>query len=602
MRRIFTFLPAFGAVMLSASAATWTDIANEKQLSEAIANEAEAIRITADFTSSSNSGYRVYFPLQIDLNGHKVIFEDKAFSVLNEAEVVIDDLSETGGGEMVCSDNSLFFLNTIAPFLIKGGTYTTTGMANCFEVSKYREVTMEGGRINASRYGRALCNKGYFTMKGGTIVGADRGLEPVLNDIEGVFTMLDGAVYAGNMTLSRCFENTYWTDGDEEEIAVTVLPEGVTDGGAVVLNEKWAIPGTNYINYHVEPYTPMQPNVTHYYTGEETFSLPECDYRDNIPFAGWATTPDEDSDFLMEIKAGTHEDYQLYPIWKYIGLSEGVIPDLMPESVSPGPTEAVGELSEITLSFGEGDYYVAEDATNLGGLYNVMSGQLVSEVASIDTDWDGNAYVRLSETVVTNGTYQLRIPVNTLGNDDWFYSDMEEGRCNPDLFLTFKVYNAPQGETNCVTDPENGSTVESLSSIRFIFPDEEEVLKNYDVMAVISNQMGEMVAEVSAIDMDYDEELDNAMVLTLPEPITEEGVYTLSVPTGFFQFDWWERDCTAMTFTWTVSGNGGVGTTVSANGEENSIYDLYGRRVKSVGIDGLAPGIYIINGRKTVVR
>lgn len=604
MNRIFTSLLALGAITLGTSAATWTDVANESQLTAAIADNAEAIRFTADFTCAYSGYYKVYSDLQIDLNGHRITFTDRGFAILNYAEVVVDDLSASGGGEMTSESGSLFFINTLSPFTIRGGTYRAGGFDSyCIDIYKNREVTMEGGRINASRYGRAVSNKGYFTMRGGTIVGADHGFEPVLNDIEGVFTMLDGAVYAGNMTPSVCFENTYWTNGVEEEIAVTVLPEGVTDGGAVVLSEQWAIPGTYYINYHFVDGMQCQPNMTHYYTGDEDVALPECNYRDNIAFAGWSASEDDTSEVFTEIKAGEGRNYQLYPVWRYVDLAPEVSPDLLPESVTPDPSETLTELSSIVLSFGEGDYYINDYAENMGALYNLKTGAMVCEVVSIDTDWDGNATVTLSETVAANGTYELRIPVNTIGNDDWYYSDMEEGRCNPDLFFRFKVYNTPQGDTNCVTDPENGETVLQLSVIRFLFPDEEDVLKNYDVTALLTNESGETVAEVSAFDMDYDDEASNVIILTLPEPVTANGVYTLSVPVGFFQFDWWERDCSAMTFTWTVSDNGGcVELTATSADAGTVIYDLSGRRVDSNDPASLAPGIYIVNGKKIAIR
>ncbi len=602
MKHFFTSLLGIGAVTLGANATTWTEVANESQLSQAIEDQVEAIRFTADFKCNSKNTFRILLPMQIDLNGHKIEFTQSSFAIVGDNEVILDDLSEGGNGEMVGIDDALFFFNGLSTCYIKGGTYTTTGFGNCIEVGKYREVKMEGGRINASRYGKALNNKGYFTMNGGTIVGADYGLEPVTNEINGIFTMIDGAVYAGNMTPSVCFENTYWTDGEEEEIAKTILPEGVTDGGAIVLSEQWAIPGTCFINYHLPEHIEIQPNLTHYYTAAQSFALPECNYRNNIAFAGWATSETDTDNLLTEISEGTSENFQLYPVWKYKDLSSDVTPNIIPVSVSPSTSENLSELSTIVLNLGEGDYYINEYATDLGAVYKYINGEKVCNVTEMSTDWDGNVYIYLSETITSNGTYELRIPVNSFGNDDWYYSDMEEGRCNPDLFYTFTVRNASQSETVCVTDPANGTTVTELSTIRLLFPEEEEVFMNYDISAFLTNENGDVVTEITAFELNYDEEADNALLIILPEPITTAGVYTLSVPEGFIQFDWWERDCSAMTFTWTVSPNTSVEINRINEYGEKQIFDIYGRRLDITDPAQLAPGLYIINGSKVFVK
>lgn len=605
MKRIFTSFMLLGALAASANATEWTEVANKAQLDQAFQNQAEGIRFTADFTVSVNSNYVINFPLQIDLNGHKVTFENKAFALINDNQLILDDLSEAKTGEIISYESTLFMLNSLATTYIKGGTYTTYSYYNpCFELYKYREMEIEGGRINASRYGRAVLNKGYVTMSGGTIVGADYGFEPVLNDGEGVFTMENGAVYAGNNTPNPCFENTYWSDGSEEEIAMTVLPEGVTDGGAIVLDSKWAIPGTYFINYHLPAGTEIQPNQTHYYTPEEAFELPECNYRNNIAFAGWATSADDTDNLLTKIEEGTAENYQLYPVWKYVGLAPDVTPDLMPEAVVPNLDETVTELSQFILYFGEGDYYVNDLTSDFGALYNQMTGVKICDVANVDINWDGEATVTLAETVTANGTYELRLPVNIIGTDDWYYSDMEEGRCNPDLFCCAKVHNSVQGTTNCITDPENGSTVKELSVIRFIFPDEEDIFMNYGMLATITNENGEVVTMVDAIDFEYDEENYNEAILYLPEPITTDGVYTFAAPEGFFQFDWWERDASALSFTWTVDTNVGIDQVENGTAVEGpaGIFDFAGRRMNVTDPSQLTPGLYIINGRKVLVK
>jgi len=95
---------------------------------------------------------------------------------------------------------------------------------------------------------------------------------------------------------------------------------------------------------------------------------------------------------------------------------------------------------------------------------------------------------------------------------------------------------------------------------------------------------------------------DNALLITLPEPILAASLYTMNVPEAFFAFDWWERDCSALTFTWSVTGTLSV-TMISGDGQQTPvIYDLQGRRINATIAGDLAKGIYIINGKKVVIR
>lgn len=85
--------------------------------------------------------------------------------------------------------------------------------------------------------------------------------------------------------------------------------------------------------------------------------------------------------------------------------------------------------------------------------------------------------------------------------------------------------------------------------------------------------------------------------ITVPEfNPAAAGTYVLTVPEGFFTDDP-ENNSNPITVTWTIEEKDGINTITSVTVNGNVIYDLQGRRVANPD-----KGIYIINGKKTLVK
>ncbi len=162
----------------------------------------------------------------------------------------------------------------------------------------------------------------------------------------------------------------------------------------------------------------------------------------------------------------------------------------------------------------------------------------------------------------------------------------------------YNVYSKPSETTPTEVTPADGSTVRELSVIEILFPGEDCVLVNTpDEMAYITDENGNKVCELSYDCMTENDDWDG-VIITLPQPITAAGTYTLTIPDTFISFDWWERDCSELTFSWTVSSAVGI---LDINDDEAAgcvIYDLSGNRISLTDIRTLPAGIYVVNGRK----
>lgn len=582
MKKIYSLALLLGLTP-GLAAAEVTDVATAAEFEAAIADLKTEIRLTADITSATTGAILVDNGLTLDLNGHALTLAGTLAHRGTETFTVTDNSTEQNGS--ITSTTTVLSANTTGPIVVKAGTIYGEGIEGTVGIGKYGSVTLEGGVIKSPRRGRAVTNRGLLYIKGGTIIGADHGLEPVYNECGevdfpcGVTEMTGGAVYAGNMTPSPCFDNSYWTDGTDVEEGKAILPEGVHDGGAIVLDEKWAIPGTYYVNYHIPAGAEVQPNFTHYYTPGEAIALPECNYRDNVPYAGWATSADDTENMIKEIPADAAGNYQLYPVWKYVGFPDAVTLDFTTDNITPEPGSQVESITTITLAYGEDVTAELKDGVeDFGYIVNTTTGEQVSKLTITTGGWDGNVYITAETPVTANGTYMVFVPAGTFGNEDWYYDDYEDGRCNPDLRYTYKIHNRPTGTTPTEVDPADGSTVTALSTVTITFPGETDVIDNYiDTKITVTDADGNVVSELDA-GMVENGQADNVMVLTLPEPIVKAGVYTMSIPEGFFSFDWWERDCSALTYTWTVEPEDGIGA-VEADAAAAEYYTLDGVRI-----------------------
>ena len=79
------------------------------------------------------------------------------------------------------------------------------------------------------------------------------------------------------------------------------------------------------------------------------------------------------------------------------------------------------------------------------------------------------------------------------------------------------------------------------------------------------------------------------------EPVTANGTYILEIPDGYF-VDKNGKEIKGTTLKYTVKNDGtGIdGITIDA---DNAAYDLMGRKVEKA-----TRGIYIVNGKKTIIR
>lgn len=195
----------------------------------------------------------------------------------------------------------------------------------------------------------------------------------------------------------------------------------------------------------------------------------------------------------------------------------------------------------------------------------------------------------LKETITEPGEYTLHIPADYFCAGEQFDSENTK-----EFNASFTIEEAVEPIVcELVTDPKNGSTVASLQHIVLTFKGVNEVGNGNGVISVKKD--GE---EIDRIDAEIDFDLDmNQMVINLANALTEQGIYTFDIPAGYFLNENGD-ELPAFTLTYGIGMETGINHVTTLNAAANKIYTLSGLRVNGK----LVPGVYIINGKKVIVK
>lgn len=164
--------------------------------------------------------------------------------------------------------------------------------------------------------------------------------------------------------------------------------------------------------------------------------------------------------------------------------------------------------------------------------------------ATIDFDmatnegWNSNALITLADPVTTNGTYTITVPEATVFDENYNdafddYGVADWGAIyNPEFTLTYTV-EAEEVDTVATfmyetVSPENGSTVNRLDVITLHFPDNIPAM-SYDELITVYNAAGDSITTGELYWANYP---NGDITLTLTNPITTAGTYTLTVDEG----------------------------------------------------------------------
>ncbi len=250
-------------------------------------------------------------------------------------------------------------------------------------------------------------------------------------------------------------------------------------------------------------------------------------------------------------------------------------------------------------------------------VYSAARNVVATGLGTYDMGDPTRVVIRFSEPITEPGIYDVVVPAGVIGNPDFYMSEGAEGLCNPEFHL---YYTVGEGQEDPGVDPTeqevfnytevspaDGSTVSELNHISLLFPD--EVMTVNDVAYVYKAGESDPVTKCG-VSWDMDDVL--LINVNLYTPILDAGEYVVVIPArtiadnAFFGSDGKSGICNPeIRLTYTVDPAGsGVASVVEISNCD--VYDLQGRVVlhnaSNDDLKNLSKGIYVVNGKKIVVK
>ncbi len=262
-------------------------------------------------------------------------------------------------------------------------------------------------------------------------------------------------------------------------------------------------------------------------------------------------------------------------------------------TINPVPGE-IESLSVIEITFD--DY--SEVGVNSGVPTLSIDGGDPVRLNDVELDWDiwNKCMLNLGQTYTAAGTYVITFPAG-------YFLLGEDGDLSDELSLTYTIVagDIPQPDDVIVFNPAEGD-VEELSSITIKYVNEEEIGIGAG-KATLSIDGGEDMY-LPDLTFDFDADL-NELIQPLGETYTADGTYVITFPAGYFLLGSNGRNSAEVTVTYTIFHGSVSIVTADANGIYH-VFAINGVKVLETenisDVKSLAPGIYIINGVKIVVK
>ncbi len=298
------------------------------------------------------------------------------------------------------------------------------------------------------------------------------------------------------------------------------------------------------------------------------------------------------------------------------GTVSGAKEELEYKSVYPEMGSEVESLSQIVLTFAE-----AVDCDNfVVNVYSAARDAVVTGTGRMDYMDQNRVVVDLAEPIVVAGKYEVVIPNHVIINYDYFVSNGQSGLCNPEYRLHYTVdpqtgddpVNPDDQETFNYTevDPASGSTVSSLDVIKIWFPSLPNCWE-FNAYLYKADAVGEEAGIVATATVMFDIFDDYLVNATFAEPFAVPGEYVFVIPAReigddeFGMSDGANGICNPeIRLYYTIDDGTGVGSISEIS--RGDVFDIQGRVVlrnaSSADLKTLSKGIYVVGGKKIVVR
>lgn len=294
----------------------------------------------------------------------------------------------------------------------------------------------------------------------------------------------------------------------------------------------------------------------------------------------------------------------------YAGEYENTMTEYM---LDPEDEATVEELETISILFPRpaDGIELAVSVSNIG-TYAVLVGEdNVYPAKAIKAAGDSYEMAEITfDKITEKGTYRLWISPEIVYDYELAESsETGDGFVgNPEIRATYTVGGTPvstETMNNWVLTPAENTEVESLARITVTFPDTADGIELCDgVIAADAAVLtcGEVVIPASFVALTSD--CTGGMFVF--DGVAENGEYTLTIAPGVFR-DYTNPEAVnpeiKAVYKLKIKEVEGIVSAEVVGDSASEVYDLQGRRLRATdGVRSLAPGLYIVNGKKVSVK
>ena len=224
-------------------------------------------------------------------------------------------------------------------------------------------------------------------------------------------------------------------------------------------------------------------------------------------------------------------------------------------TADPESESTLQTLSTIRLTADETIYVNTTPVT----VYNRAERKSYTATLAADPTNGNMAVITLDKELTAEenaGDYTIDIPSGVFGDQTWYDNDLMTGRTNEPFTLYYTLGDETPEGSIFTTDPEAGSTVASLQHIVISVGDGTTDYMPADGKVSITAPDGTVIYndDPSAIWPDNWDDPVYQYEINLDEAATTPGVYTMTIPDGYF-LDSNGEPVTGTTITWTIEGD-----------------------------------------------
>ena len=243
----------------------------------------------------------------------------------------------------------------------------------------------------------------------------------------------------------------------------------------------------------------------------------------NVPQYGYFTV--KHSEDAIDGAAAPYYNSNFTSAIKLIDL--GVDPTLL-TSVTPATTDTLDALPEqVVFTFEKDVQEVTSVRLRHNGWGGMRGTELVGEEGLVVTNAD-TVTVNVPASLV-QGVTQMSLTVMGTAIDGGALSDGENGEM---VVVQYQYTPNPARFLFVEANPADSSTVEKLDSIIVTFEHPAGGLTGGFAKDVVLNVLDAESTVVTTATIDFDEGWNTNALITLAEPVTENGTYTITVPEG----------------------------------------------------------------------